>query len=162
MFNADEIFEMAERIEANGAAFYRKAAQMQKDRKASDFLLNLAVMEDGHLQTFVQMRRELSEREREVTAYDPDGVAALYLDAMADGHGGDGDPFAAATLTGRETLGDILTLAIGLEKKSVLFYLGLRDMVPPKLGGKRIEKIIEEEKSHIAALFRERRALRGA
>jgi rubrerythrin len=81
---------------------------------------------------------------------------------MADGHGGEGDPFAAATLTGRETLGDILTLAIGLEKKSVLFYLGLRDMVPPKLGGKRIEKIIEEEKSHIAALFRERRALRGA
>ena len=30
-FNAAEVFDMAIQIEANGAAFYRKAAGLQKD-----------------------------------------------------------------------------------------------------------------------------------
>ncbi|MBF0205078.1 MAG: rubrerythrin, partial [Desulfamplus sp.] len=30
-FNADEIFKVAIRIEENGAAFYRKAASLQKE-----------------------------------------------------------------------------------------------------------------------------------
>lgn len=37
-FNADEIFEMAEEIERNGAKFYRKAAEgsvSEKNRKCS-------------------------------------------------------------------------------------------------------------------------------
>ncbi|NIP32685.1 hypothetical protein GWO25_02155, partial [Candidatus Saccharibacteria bacterium] len=33
VFNADEIFEMAIRIENNGAAFYRKAASLQSNTK---------------------------------------------------------------------------------------------------------------------------------
>jgi rubrerythrin len=46
VFNADEIFEMAIRIENNGAAFYRKAAGLQSDTKNHKFLESLAKMED--------------------------------------------------------------------------------------------------------------------
>ena len=59
-FNADEIFEMAEQIERNGAKFYRKAAE-SIDSKSRDLLLGLAAMEDEHQKTFAAMRGELSD-----------------------------------------------------------------------------------------------------
>jgi len=37
VFNADEIFEMAIRIEKNGAAFYQKAEGLQADAKNQKF-----------------------------------------------------------------------------------------------------------------------------
>ena len=157
-FNADEVFRMAVQIERNGGAFYRRAAELQPGH--GDLLLRLAAMEDGHERVFEGMRQELSAKEHELTAYDPLGEGGLYLEAMADGHGGEGSPVAAASLTGRESMADILRLAIGLEKKSVLFYLGLRDMVPPLLGQSRIDRIIGEEKQHIVTLSRELHAVR--
>jgi rubrerythrin len=47
---------------------------------------------------------------------------------------------------------ELLITAIGLEKESVLFYLGLKDMVPPQYGRERIDDIIREERSHISQL----------
>ncbi|MBN1456465.1 MAG: hypothetical protein JW912_01280, partial [Sedimentisphaerales bacterium] len=60
-FSADEIFEMAEEIERNGAKFYRKAAKNAATKDIKDMLVNMAVMEDGHEKTFAEMRKELSE-----------------------------------------------------------------------------------------------------
>ncbi|HRS71257.1 MAG TPA: ferritin family protein, partial [Anaerohalosphaeraceae bacterium] len=59
-FNADEIFEMAEEIERNGAAFYREAAAKASREDIKKMLLDLAAMEEGHEQTFAQMRKKLS------------------------------------------------------------------------------------------------------
>ncbi len=50
-------------------------------------------------------------------------------------------------LTGDETMVQVIDTAIGLEKESILFYLGLKDIVPPKLGRVKIDEIIEEEKN---------------
>ena len=54
-FNADEIFEMAEQIERNGAAFYREAAGITSDADVKEMLLSLAAMEEGHQKTFAQI-----------------------------------------------------------------------------------------------------------
>ena len=59
-FTADEIFEMAEKIEKNGAEFYREAAEKATDKDTKQMLLDMAVMEQGHLETFQDMRKELS------------------------------------------------------------------------------------------------------
>ena len=151
-FNVDEVLEMAIRIEENGAAFYRKAAGLQSDAKNRDFLEKLAIMEDGHKATFVEMRKVLTDKEKGGKVFDPQDELSLYLSAMADTHGGEGSPSAADSLTGAETMEGVLTTAVGLEKESVLFYLGLKDMVPPKYGLERIEDIIREERRHIAQL----------
>ena len=45
-------------------------------------------------------------------------------------------------------MAQVIETAIGLEKESILFYLGLKDIVPPKLGRVKIDEIIEEEKRH--------------
>ena len=51
-FNADEVFEIAEQIERNGAKFYRTSAKNISDVNNKNFLIQLAEMEDEHEKTF--------------------------------------------------------------------------------------------------------------
>ena len=83
-FNADDIFEMAEQIERNGAKFYRTAAEKVADSSAKELLLWLAGMEDEHEKTFALLRADLSKKEKAATVFDPEGESALYLRALAD------------------------------------------------------------------------------
>jgi hypothetical protein len=88
VFNADEIFEMAIRIEKNGAAFYRKAAGLQADAKNQKFLQGLANMEDRHQLIFTEMRTTLTEKEKTAKVFDPYDEVSQYLVAMSDTMGG--------------------------------------------------------------------------
>ena len=151
-FSASEIFELAEEIERNGAKFYRKAAEHASERSTKEWLLAMAAMEDGHLQTFSDMRKELSEAERQESAYDPEHEAIMYLDAMADAHGTEGKKGLHEELTGSESIEEILRIAIRSEKDSVVFYSGLKALVPEKAGLDKVDKIIAEELSHITTL----------
>ena len=154
-YSADDIFEMAVRSERNVAAYYRKAAQLHSDQSETEFLVKLAEMEDEHERTFRSLRGELTARERMPTALDPYDQNSLYLSAMADKHIAEGSPTLADKLTGRETMVEILTAARDLEKESILFYVGMKNMVPEDFGKQRIEQIIEEEKGHYVTLTKE-------
>ena len=152
VFNADEIFEMAIRIENNGAAFYRKAAGLQSDTKNQKFLESLANMEDQHKRIFTEMRTTLTEKDKSPKVFDPYDEVSQYLAAMADTMGGEGSPSVADSLTGDETLEEILQTAVGLEKDSILFYLGIKDLIPSQSGQDRIDEIIKEERRHVVQL----------
>ena len=152
VFNADEVFEMAIRIESNGAAFYRKAAALQFDTENQKFLEGIAKMEDQHEKIFAKMRKELTEKEKGSTVFDPYDEVSQYLTAMADTMGGEGSPSVADSLTGKETLAEIIRTAVGLEKDSILFYLGIKDLIPPQSGQEKIDEVIKEEQRHVAQL----------
>jgi rubrerythrin len=156
---ADEIFEMAEQIERNGARFYRRAAQGFTDSRARQQMLDLAAMEDQHEKAFAGMRTELLQQEREPRAPDPYGEAILYVRGMADGHVFDVGKDPSERLTGKETMEEILRTAIGLEKDSIVFYLGIKEIVLERLSKQRIDDIIKEEMGHIAVLSQEMAAL---
>ncbi len=158
-FNAFEIFEMAEEIERNGAKYYREAAEKASDKKTKRMLLDMAAMEDEHLKTFVEMRKELSGREKEPMIFDPDNQAAMYLQVMADARGMEGRIGPTTKLTGNETIKEILDIAVNSEKDSVVFYLNLKGLVPVKAGRDKVEEIIIEELSHITTLLRKLKAL---
>ena len=158
-FNADETFEMAERIERNGAKFYRIAAESATEPAFRTRLLALADWEDQHERTFAAMRAELTEEERRPTVFDPDDENALYLAAMADRNVFDTSTDPAEILSGKETMADILKIAVGREKDSVVFYIGMRPYVPERLGTAKVDDIVQEEMGHIALLSQELRAL---
>ena len=160
IFNADEIFEMAEQVERNGAQFYRRAVEITDDSTVRDNLMRLAEMEDQHEITFASMRVEFSSGERSETVFDPDNQIQLYLRAMADGHVFDTQSDPSEKLSGEVSLEEIVQTAIGLEKDSIIFYLGLRDMVPKNLGKDKINDIIKEEMGHITDLSEQLRALK--
>jgi rubrerythrin len=39
-----------------------------------------------------------------------------------------------------------------MEKDSIVFYLGMKELVPERLGKNRIDGIIKEEMGHLASL----------
>jgi len=160
-FNADEVLEIAQDIERNGADFYKRAAELGQSGSARAMLLELAAMEEDHEKTFAEMRSGLTEAERRQMTYDPGEELPLYLQVMADKgvFGKKSEP--ARAFTGKETIEEVLRLAIGLEKDSIVFYLGLQELVPERLGGARIEHILREEMGHIATLSDLIRCARG-
>ncbi len=152
-FNADEIFEMAEQIERNGGKFYRAAAEKFPALRA--LLLNLAEMEDQHEKTFATMRTELSSVEAQPPVFDPDDQAQMYLRVMADGHVFNVKADPVEQLAGKDTAEDVLKMAIGVERDSIAFYVGLKEAVSRKAGKDKVDAIIKEEISHVVILSRE-------
>lgn len=155
-FSADEIFEMAEQIEINGANFYREMADNISELSIRRIFLDFAAMEDIHKKVFSDMRANLSDQDRESTVFDPEGESAQYLRALADirvfGQGIE-DRFAIPDgLAETEKFRKVFWAAIGREKESIVFYLGLKDLVPEKFGKNKIDDIIREEMNHLRIL----------
>jgi rubrerythrin len=159
-FTANDVLEMAKTIERNAGAFYRKAMQAQKDKACRDFLGGLVKMEAEHERIFAEMQKGLTDAEKQKVTLDPQDEEGLYLASMADLHGGEGTPAVADTLTGRETMEQILRLAIDLERRTILFFVGLQPMVPPGLGHDRVDHVLAEERAHVALLSKQLLALR--
>ncbi|MFH1652862.1 MAG: ferritin family protein [Pseudomonadota bacterium] len=151
VYNIDEIFEIALKIEKDGAAFYRKAAEGSFDDRSKVMLLKLAEMEDDHQRIFQDMREEFADGlHNEV--YNPDDQVTLYLKAIASGKVFNFDDDPAKSLTGGESKEEFLMKAIQLEKDSIVFYLGIKGLVPEHLGGKKVDNIIKEEMKHVSLL----------
>jgi len=152
VFNADEVFEMAEQIERNGAAFYRSAAKQFPAQQR--LLTTIAEQEDAHCAIFTAFRRQLANREKEAAVHDPDQEGSAYLRAMADHRVVDVNRRPKDVLKGKESFADILGIALGMEKDSIVFYVGMQDMVSPSLGRDKLDLIIKEEQKHIVFLNR--------
>ena len=152
-FNAAEVFEMAVRIEQNGARFYRKAAASAEGPRRA-LLLRLATDEDEHETTFAALARDLEAggADGAAGALDPEAQVERYLGALADEEVFDVHVDPSEKLTGKESLEEVLTTAIGLEKDSIVFYLGIREAMPEKLGREKVHFIIREEMDHVAQL----------
>lgn len=148
-FNADEIFEMAEQMERNGAQFYRDAAEKVSDGKSKDLLLRLADMEVEHEQTFVEMRKYLSDQDKQSSVFDPEGETVKYLKALVDTRVFFKKKIDATSMK------DIFKEALLAEKDAIVFYLGMKDLVPEERGKRHLENIIKEEMDHIRIIGRE-------
>lgn len=154
-FNAWEIFETAEEIERNGAKFYRKAAEYFKDSDTHNALLELADWEERHEESFDVIKNGLSGPERQLTIPDPDHEDAMYLRAMADDHVFNTKVDPSEQLSGKESKQEILRMAIRLAKDAIAYFLGLKMLVPARMGKDKVEVIIREEMNHIGILNKE-------
>lgn len=153
-FNADEIFQVAEQLERNGASFYSQAAAKATDADAKTLLNELAAMERDHQKVFAGLRAQLTAAQKTPTVFDPNGESERYLQALADTR-----VFFEKKLD-VSSMETVLKDAITAEKDSIVFYLGMKDIVPPSLGKDRIEAIIKEEMGHISLLSRKLAALK--
>lgn len=140
---------MAEQMERNGAKFYRDAAESAAEGSNKEMLIGLSKMEETHEKMFESMRAQLTAAEKASTVFDPSGEASLYLRALVDSR-----VFFEKEIDVTSMV-EILKSAIEAEKDSIVFYLGMKEGVPEKLGKDRLEAIIKEEMGHIRVLSKE-------
>jgi rubrerythrin len=158
-FSSAEIVQMARDIEKDGAAFYRRAASGRDDSDLGGLLLRLAEMEDQHERTFAELASQLSGAQR-AGLFDPDDQARLYLQAMVEGKVVDADTALADAPSGPEGARAILRTALGLEERSILFYLGMKGSTTNEQARRKVEEIIAEEMTHVSLLRREMSEIR--
>ncbi len=158
-FDAFEVLALAQSIEENTIEFYEKVCEMHSKKSECDFLLKLADMEKEHKETYAHMQAKLKKVSAESSNADLFTDIDLYLKAVLDSQSVEGSQFASMLLRGDETLREILLIAIDLEKETILFYLGLKDVVRAVEDKEIVDKIIQEEKSHIVTLVGELRNL---
>ena len=151
-FNADEIYNIAEQIERNGQQFYSDSAQRVSEPVAKQVLQDLANMETKHLKTFQDLHAKLSEQAREEITWDPDGQAGLYLKAAADSHVFKTNVDPTSLLKNNSDAREILELALQFEKDSVIYFLGVADVVPEHLGKADVLGLAQQERNHIVLI----------
>ncbi len=147
-FNAIELFEIAEQIERNGAAFYRRAAELFKDSDVARLFTELANWEVKHEAILAEMRKQLADEPAELSTFAPED-APLDAKAMAGLAAFGLRPDPSAELAGCKTRADALKLALQKEKDTVVYYTGLKEFVPVAVAIDKIEQIIKEELRHV-------------
>lgn len=153
-FNANDVFEMAEQLERNGADFYQQAAGAATDPNAKELLLKLASMEVEHEKLFTGLKSNLTDKDKVSTTFDPEGESMLYLRSLADTR-----VFFKKQID-ISSMEEVLKSAIVAEKDSIVFYLGMKELVPEKYGKEKLDLIIREEMQHIRLLSTELTALK--
>ena len=157
-FNADEIFEIACRIERNGADFYRQMSERISHDPTRKMLLDFAAMEEAHGKIFMAMRKELTDKKKVKTVFDPDEETIAYLHAMADIHvfdtNAEDDFTLSDDLSETAKAMKILRASINREWGSIALYLGMKGLVPETLGKGNIDGILKEEMRHVNLLSR--------
>lgn len=159
-FSIDEIFEMAEQIERNGAKFYNRAGNMfSASSTRRKLLLYLADMEIKHEAIFASLRKEIIEKEKFFsildTNFDPEGLSVMYIRSIANSHVFKLDKPIQEYLTGSESPKTILEMALEREKDTILLYIGLKEVIPENLGKNDVDSIIKEEMTHITYINNE-------
>lgn len=148
-----EILEIAERIERNGAKFYRRAAGLCDDAGISALFVELAQWEMRHVDIFKKMKKRLVGKDWELgtvsgTPLGPSDSQMLAGLAVFGVH-----PDPESELTGRESRADVIRLAIEKEKDSIVYYNGLKAFVPSEPDRTVIRDIILEEMKHVRILM---------
>ena len=151
-FNAEEIYQIGVEIEKNGEAFYREAAASTDDEDAKKLFNDLAVWEKGHIKLFEDLKSSLPSNLKPDEGLDLDGQKEMYLKAAADSHVFVRNKDVAALVGTCNGPADVLRMAMGFEKDSVVVYTSMKAMVPKKLGQDTIDRLIDEEVQHVAML----------
>jgi len=147
-FSGSELVNIAVGIEQSGAAFYDSLAQSTKNEKSRGMWQYLALEEKKHIEIFRRMLGSLSDYappETYTEEYD------LYLRALIDSAVFRNDQAARAMAQKVDSEAEAIQIALRAEKDSILFYSNLRELVlrPQR---EAVDKVIEEEKSHLRQL----------
>jgi rubrerythrin len=153
-----EIARIACDIETDGIDFYRAAAAAVDEKALQDLFRELAQQEFDHLNTFRDIYKELDERMggAESTAeYLFDDALTSYLRSVSQGNvfpdGNDADTWLSKQPGAR----DILSVALGAEKNSILLYAEMASHTSFSYSRRMLNQIIKEEQSHIVRLTRQ-------
>lgn len=141
-FSISEVIEQAIQTEELGYEFYTRMAKRFEEHEGLQRLFNtLALKELQHKNTFTKLKEITGESEPE----DWEEVIP-YFRAMTESEFFLGKGKSLPSMDGIKTPHDAVRFAIGFEKETLLYFLGIRDAVKEK---EVVDEIIHEERNHI-------------
>ena len=149
VFTANDIVEVAVRIEENGISFYNFAEKIAKTDDAKKLFAQLAAAEAAHKRTFEKL---LADIESYAPAERYTGEYSDYLRNYVDNNlifTKDVMDKQLAKIT--DTVG-AFEFAMQRELDSILYYHEVKNLVPAAQH-ETLEKIINEERKHYAMLL---------
>lgn len=148
IFAGSEIVEIGIQIEKNGRDFYNTLTEKAKNTKAKEIFKYLAGEEEKHIKVF-QKILEGVEKYEPVESYP--GEYFFYMNALASEY------VFTQKDKGKEIAKDIkadreaVDLGIGFEKDSIIFYEGMKKVVP-EYDLKVVDELIAQEQNHLRQL----------
>ncbi|MFC1952389.1 ferritin family protein [Chloroflexota bacterium] len=147
-YYGNELVNIAIGIERMGIAFYDIMTKTTDNESTRDVFQYLVGMEREHIKTFQDM---LSETDKHETPETYAGEYEAYLQALVDSAVFTDD--LATSEMASQVDNDIKAIELGInaEKDSLLFYYNMKELMP-KEAQETINKVINEEKSHLRQL----------
>jgi rubrerythrin len=145
VYSIGEVLEQAIQTEKLGYELYiEMARRFEKDEQLKKLFETLAAKEHEHEKTFVSMKDTVGTGKVENWE-----EASRYLRAIVESEFFLGKNKSLPSLDHLKNIDDAVKYAIGFEKETLLYYLGLRDLVKEK---DMVNRLIKEEKSHLVWL----------
>jgi len=148
IFSGSEIVELGVHIEENGRDFYNALVKKSKHGKAKEIFRFLALEEEKHIAVF---RKILDS----VGSYEPPeaypGEYFAYMNALASDYVFTKKKTGEAAATKIASDVEAVDAGIGFEKDSILFYEGMKKVVPPYDQGV-VDELISQEQGHLRKL----------
>lgn len=148
IFAGSEIVELGVQIEKNGKDFYNTLTGQSKSLKAKEIFKYLAGEEEKHIKVFQSILDSVQRYEPpesypgEYFAY-MNALAGEYIFTQRD----KGKKIAQKIKSDKEAV----DLGIGFEKDSIIFYEGMKKVVP-EYDLKIVDELIIQEQNHLRQL----------
>ncbi len=151
-FNVDQVFQIAVRIQQNGADFYLKMAKLFYDSGRRVLCSELANWRAERAKALVEEIKRFFGKSGLPVTYGYGDYMMSHPSEMADLAVFSHEEYHAIPLTGRESRVEILKDAIGRCEAVIIFLQGLKEFAQDAVTERALDKIIEEENRYMNLL----------
>ena len=144
MFTAQDILEIAIRLENNGEKTYRDARRHNSDECLKTLLEWIAEEERSHANWFTRLKARLS------TGQDHHLLAELSQALVEDVVKGQAFSLQEVDFAEIDTPAKMIHTFIGFEEDTIAFYQVLKSLIDDSAIVAQLDQIISEENTHIA------------
>jgi rubrerythrin len=149
IFSGSEIVELGILIEKNGRDFYRTLEKKAGNTEAQDLFTYLATEEEKHIVTFQKILEKIGQSQPP-TVYSDEYMA--YMQALAREHVFTQENVGTQIAEKLKTDKEAIQVGIGFEEDSIVFYEGMKKVVP-SYDQKIVDELILQEQVHLKKLL---------
>ncbi|MFP4348437.1 MAG: ferritin-like domain-containing protein [Desulfococcaceae bacterium] len=143
-FRAGEVLEMAVQIERQGVTFYETCLKTELPAKIKQVFQFLLDQEHQHIQTFQEMRQDLSDHELPESYA---GETESYMQSFVKDEVFTSPMQAAEKAEGITDASEAIEYGLKIENRSIDFYQNIKGVVPTS-EREAIDGVIFQEKEH--------------
>ncbi len=143
MFTAEEILEMAIRLEQNGEAVYRRAMEKISDPEFLEMLDWISREEMKHAEWFADLKVNLADRPENPISEE------MHKEMFEEMIGEQSFSLREVDFSEIDSMEELIRVFIEFEKDTILFYEMLQPFIQEEEALNHLKDIIAEENRHI-------------